>query len=292
METDVLIIGCGPAGLQAAIHASRKKVRTVVVGKTINSAMHGTEIENYLGAVDEGDSILSNAVEQARSFGAEFLGQNVISARSENGSFVFGVDDGTEITAKAVIIATGISRKKLGIPGEKELFGKGVSYCAICDCNFYKGRRAVLVGNESEAAVSAAMMTSYASETSWVAWDLTANDAVVQKAKDAGVTMYSSRPVAIEGEGKVQSLRLEDGTVIPTDGVFIELGAKSAMDIALDIGVMPQVDSTIKVDAECRTEVPGVFACGDVTGKPWQVAKAVGQGCVAGLNAADFVKGN
>jgi thioredoxin reductase (NADPH) len=292
METDVLIIGCGPAGLQAAIHASRKKVRTVVVGKTINSAMHGTEIENYLGAVDEGDSILSNAVEQARSFGAEFLEQNVISARSENGSFVFGVDDGTEITAKAVIIATGISRKKLGIPGEKELFGKGVSYCAICDCNFYKGRRAVLVGNESEAAVSAAMMTSYASETSWVAWDLTANDAVVQKAKDAGVTMYSSRPVAIEGEGKVQSLRLEDGTVIPTDGVFIELGAKSAMDIALDIGVMPQVDSTIKVDTECRTEVPGVFACGDVTGKPWQVAKAVGQGCVAGLNAADFVNGN
>ena len=292
METDVLIIGCGPAGLQAAIHASRKKVRTVVVGKTINSAMHGTEIENYLGAVDEGDSILSNAVEQARSFGAEFLEQNVISARSENGSFVFGVDDGTEITAKAVIIATGISRKKLGIPGEKELFGKGVSYCAICDCNFYKGRRAVLVGNESEAAVSAAMMTSYASETSWVAWDLTANDAVVQKAKDAGVTMYSSRPVAIEGEGKVQSLRLEDGTVIPTDGVFIELGAKSAMDIALDIGVMPQVDSTIKVDAECRTEIPGVFACGDVTGKPWQVAKAVGQGCVAGLNAADFVNGN
>jgi thioredoxin reductase (NADPH) len=292
METDVLIIGCGPAGLQAAIHASRKKVRTVVVGKTINSAMHGTEIENYLGAVDDGDSILSNAVEQARSFGAEFLEQNVISARSENGSFVFGVDDGTEITAKAVIIATGISRKKLGIPGEKELFGKGVSYCAICDCNFYKGRRAVLVGNESEAAVSAAMMTSYASETSWVAWDLTANDVVVQKAKDAGVTMYSSRPVAIEGEGKVQSLRLEDGTVIPTDGVFIELGAKSAMDIALDIGVMPQVDSTIKVDAECRTEVPGVFACGDVTGKPWQVAKAVGQGCVAGLNAADFVNGN
>ncbi len=292
METDVLIIGCGPAGLQAAIHASRKKVRTVVVGKTINSAMHGTEIENYLGAVDDGDSILSNAVEPARSFGAEFLEQNVISARSENGSFVFGVDDGTEITAKAVIIATGISRKKLGIPGEKELFGKGVSYCAICDCNFYKGRRAVLVGNESEAAVSAAMMTSYASETSWVAWDLTANDAVVQKAKDAGVTMYSSRPVAIEGEGKVQSLRLEDGTVIPTDGVFIELGAKSAMDIALDIGVMPQVDSTIKVDAECRTEVPGVFACGDVTGKPWQVAKAVGQGCVAGLNAADFVNGN
>jgi len=292
METDVLIIGCGPAGLQAAIHSSRKKVRTVVVGKTSNSAMHGTEIENYLGAVADGDRILANAVEQAGSFGAELISQNVISARREGERFVFVVDDGTEIFSKAVIVATGISRKKLGIPGEKELYGKGVSYCAMCDCNFYKGRRVVLVGNESEAAVSAALMTSYASETSWVAWDLTANEAVVKRAADAGVRMFSSKPVLIEGDGKVQSLRLEDGTEIPTDGVFIELGAKSAADIAMDIGVMPQMDFTIKVDAECKTEVPGVFACGDITGKPWQVAKAVGQGCIAGINAADFVKGN
>ena len=292
METDVLIIGCGPAGLQAAIHSSRKKVRTVVVGKTSNSAMHGTEIENYLGAVADGDRILANAVEQAGSFGAELISQNVISARREGERFVFVVDDGTEIFSKAVIVATGISRKKLGIPGEKELYGKGVSYCAMCDCNFYNGRRVVLVGNESEAAVSAALMTSYASETSWVAWDLTANEAVVKRAADAGVRMFSSKPVSIEGDGKVQSLRLEDGTEIPTDGVFIELGAKSAADIAMDIGVMPQMDFTIKVDAECKTEVPGVFACGDITGKPWQVAKAVGQGCIAGINAADFVKGN
>jgi thioredoxin reductase (NADPH) len=292
METDVLIIGSGPAGLQAAIHASRKKVDVTVAGKTLNSAMHGTEIENYLGAVDKGDNILADASEQAKSFGARILDQNVVSARRDGDRFVFGIDDGTEIVSKAVVIATGISRKKLNIPGEKKLYGKGVSYCALCDCNFYKGRRVVLVGNESEAAVSAAMMTSYASETSWVAWDLTANEAVVKKAKDAGVTMYGSKPVSIEGDGKVQLLRLEDGTEIPTDGVFIELGAKSAADIAMDIGVMPQMDFTLKVDQECRTEVPGVFACGDITGKPWQVAKAVGQGCIAGLNAADFVKGN
>ncbi len=292
METDVLIIGCGPAGLQAAIHSSRKKVRTLVVGKASNSAMHGTEIENYLGAVDDGDKILAHAVKQAMSFGAEFIPQNVISARREGDGFVFVVDDGTEIVSKAVVVATGISRKKLGIPGEKELYGKGVSYCAMCDCNFYKGRRVVLVGNESEAAVSAALMTSYASETAWVAWDLTANDAVARKATDAGVEMYCSKPVAIEGDGKVESIRLEDGTVIPTDGVFIELGAKSAADIAMDIGVMPQMDLTIKVDSDCKTEIPGVFACGDVTGKPWQVAKAVGQGCIAGIGAADFAKGN
>lgn len=290
METDVLIIGCGPAGLQAAIHASRKKVRTVVVGKTINSAMHGTEIENYLGAVDEGDSILSNAVEQARSFGAEFLEQNVISARSENGSFVFGVDDGTEITAKAVIIATGISRKKLGIPGEKELFGKGVSYCAICDCNFYKGRRVVVVGNDSEAAVSARLMTSYASETHWVRWEEAADPGLASKALDAGAVEHRSKPKAVEGDGKVERLVLEDGESIPTDGVFIELGARSSADIAMDLGVMPEIDDTIKAGADCSTGVQGVFACGDVTGRPWQVAKAVGQGCVAGMSAADYAR--
>jgi len=292
MDADVLIIGCGPAGLQAAIHSSRKKAKTLVVGKTINSSLHGTDIENYLGVVTDGDTILDEGIEQARSFGAEFLEQNIISSEKLEDSFRFTTDDGTEITTKTVVIATGISRKKLGIPGEKELYGKGVSYCAVCDCNFYKGKKVVLVGNESEAAVSAKLMTSYASDTSWVAWDLTANDAVVNDALDAGVRLYTSRPKSIDGESKVESITLQDGTVIHTDGVFIELGAKSAADIAMDLDVMPEMDDTIRVDGNCMTTTPGVFACGDITGKPWQVAKAVGQGCVAGLAAADFAKGN
>ena len=290
METDVLIIGSGPAGVQAAIHSSRKKAKTLVVGKAINSSLHGTEIENYFGVDLDGDALLGEGIGQAKSFGTEFINQNIISSAAEDGGFSFTTDDGTEIKAKAVIIATGVSRKKLAVPGEKELYGKGVSYCAVCDCNFYKGRRVVLVGNESEAASSAALMTSYASETSWVAWDLTADESIVSKALDAGVRLYTNKPVSIDGTDKVESITLADGTVIPTDGVFIELGAKSAADIAMDLGVMPEMDDSIKVDAECRTEVPGVYACGDITGKPWQVAKAVGQGCVAGLNAADYVK--
>ena len=292
METDVLIIGCGPAGVQAAIHSSRKKARTVVAGKTINSSLHGTEIENYFGVVDKGDSILEEGIAQARSFGAEFLDQNIVSAGREGDLFVFETDDGTQVRSKAVIIATGISRQKLNVPGEKELYGKGVSYCAMCDCNFYKGRRVVIVGNESEAAVSARLMTGYASETAWVAWNMTANESLIKRAEEAGVRIYRSKPKSIDGADKVGSLTLEDGTVIQTDGVFIELGAKSAADLAMDIDVMPEMDDSIKVDADCKTEVPGVFPCGDITGKPWQVAKAVGQGCIAGIRAADFVKGD
>lgn len=292
MDADVVIIGSGPAGVQAAIHASRRKVSVLVAGKAAASAAAGTEMDNYFGTGRvSGDVLIAEGVRQAESTGAVFLGQNVISASREGDAFRLGLEDGTVVTARSVIIATGISRKKLGIPGEKELFGKGVSYCAVCDCNFYRGRRAVIVGNESEAAVSAEMMTGYASETSWVAWDVQANPALVAKAEAAGVRMYRSKPKAILGEGKVESLELEDGTLISTDGVFIELGARSSADLAMDLDVMPEMDDTIKVDCDCATGVPGVYACGDVTGRPWQVAKAVGQGCVAGTNAAAYAKG-
>lgn len=292
METDVLVIGSGPAGIQAAIHASRRKVSVVVAGRPSASAAAGTEMDNYFGTgLVSGDRLIEEGIRQAESTGAVFSGQNVISSSRDGEAFRFVLEDGTEVVSKAVVIATGISRKKLGIPGEKELFGKGVSYCAVCDCNFYKGRRAVIVGNESEAATSAEMMTGYASETSWVAWDVQASPVLVEKAEAAGVMFYGSKPRAIVGETKVEALELEDGTTIPTDGVFIELGARSAADIAMDLDVMPEMDDTIKVGTDCATEVPGVYACGDVTGKPWQVAKAVGQGCVAGTNAAAFVKG-
>ncbi len=293
METDVLVIGCGPAGVQAAIHSSRKKAATVVVGKPSNSAVSGTDIDNYFGTGEvTGDSMLANGIAQAESTGAVFIDENVVSASASDGRFVFGLEGGETVTARAVVIATGISREKLGIPGESELLGKGVSYCAICDCNFYRGRRVVIVGNESEAAVSAHLMTSYASEVSWVAWEPSVSGNLADRAVDAGVVRFGSRPVAIEGDGRVERLVLEDGTVIPADGVFIELGARSSVDIAMDLDIMPEMDDSIRVDDRCGTSVPGVFACGDVTGKPWQVAKAVGQGCVAGMQAADHAKGS
>ncbi len=292
MEADILIIGSGPAGIQAAIHASRRKASTVVAGKPSASAAAGTEVDNYFGAGEiSGDDLIAKGIAQAESTGAVFVRQNVVSAAKDGDRFRFVLDGGDEVVVKAVVIATGVSRDKLGVPGESELFGKGVSYCAVCDCNFYKGRRVVVVGNESEAAVAAEMMTGYASETSWVHWNLEANPVLVEKALAAGVRMYGSKPASIGGDGKVESLTLEDGTVIPTDGVFIELGARSSADIAMDLDVMPEMDDSIKVDSECSTGVPGVFACGDVTGKPWQVAKAVGQGCVAGTNAAIYVRG-
>ncbi len=292
MDADILIIGCGPAGLQAAVHAARGKMSVAVAGKPSASAISGAEVDNYFGSPPvSGDDLLARGIAQAEASGAAVLGQNVMSCSKTDSGFSAVIEDGTEVHAKAVILATGISRRKLGVPGEKDLFGKGVSYCAVCDCNFYKGRRVVIVGNDSEAAASAEMMTRYASETSWAFWDLEAGPSLLRAAESAGVRMVRSKPISINGTGKVESVTLDDGTVIPTDGVFIELGARSAADLAMDLDVMPEMDDTIKVGADCSTEVPGVFACGDVTGRPWQVARAVGQGCVAGTAAAAYVRG-
>lgn len=292
IQADILIIGAGPAGLQAAIHAARKKASVVLVGKPENSAMHGAHIENYLGIAGktDGSAILMTGVRQAEGFGCRILRENVISAEAKDGGFEIATETDERISAKAVILATGISRVKLDVPGEKEFFGKGVSYCAACDGNFYKGKAVAIVGGETEAAASAELMTSYASKVYWVAKEVNASGLMVDKALEAGAELIGSKVKAIKGDGKVTGLELEGGKVLAVDGVFIELGAKSSVDLAMDMGAMPEMDDTIKVDSSCFTGIAGLYACGDVTGKPWQVAKAVGQGATAGTAAADWVK--
>ena len=292
IQTDVLIIGAGPAGIQAAIHAARKKVSVLMVGKPSNSAMSGTHIENYFGLSggSDGNDLLRIGLEQVRSFGGRILEENIISSSREGDIFRLTTENDETVEARSVVIATGISRKRLGVPGEKEFFGKGVSYCASCDCNFYKGKVVIIVGDETEAAVSAELMTRYASKVYWVIGDLSASDTVAKKAEDAGAEIVRGKVESINGDAKVTGATIS-GKEIAADGVFIELGAKSAADIAMDMDLMPEMDDSIKVKDDCSTEVPGIFACGDITGRPWQVAKAVGQGAVAGMSAADYVKG-
>jgi thioredoxin reductase (NADPH) len=206
-------------------------------------------------------------------------------------SFIAVTENGSSITSKAVILASGISRKKLNIPGEKEYFGKGVSYCAACDCNFYKGKRVAIIGDGSEAASSAILMTKYASHVFWITKNTETTPSMINKAKDAGVEMINEAPAEVMGKEKVTRLMFADTSMINVDGVFIELGARSSSDLAMDVGVLPNADGTIKVNDRCETSVKGVYACGDVTGRPWQIAKAVGQGAVAGMNASSYVKG-
>ncbi|MCL2607831.1 MAG: NAD(P)/FAD-dependent oxidoreductase [Methanomassiliicoccaceae archaeon] len=291
---DIVIIGAGPAGIQAAIHASRGKAAVTMIGKRENSAIFGTHVENYfaIGGKANGSEMLDVGIAQAEAFGTKHLEENVTSIIKSENMFTVITENGSGITAKAIILASGVSRMKLNIPGEKEFFGKGVSYCAECDCNFYKGKRVAVIGDESEAAASAELMTQYASHVFWITKDTRTSDVMIKKAADAGVEIINEKASEIKGKENVKQLVLTDGSAVDVDGVFIELGGRSSSDLAMDVDVLPDADGTVRTDERCRTSVTGVYACGDITGKPWQIAKAVGQGATAGLNAVSYVKGN
>jgi thioredoxin reductase (NADPH) len=291
MEADITVIGLGPAGLQAAIHAARKKVKVVAVGKSEASSLNRAEVENYLGIDSmDGSELLSKGREQARRFGAELLEEEVVKLTKEGEAFVVITDHEREIRSRAVVLAVGISRAKLNVPGEKDFLGKGVSYCASCDAGFFKGRPVAVIGEESEAAESAALMAEYASKVYWVHRQLKASEQMVDKARKAQVEMVQAKPTRIAGEQNVTGLELEGGRKLDINGVFIALGAKGSIELALELGIMPDPSGKIPVDENCRTEMEMVYAAGDVTGTPWQLARAVGQGCVAGDNAARAVR--
>ncbi len=292
MDYDVVIVGCGPAGLQAAIHAARKKVKVALIGRAEGSGLNRAEVENYFGIdLMGGKELLARGIEQAKRFGAELFEQDVMKLEMKDGAFIAITDHDMEFKSKALILAPGISRKKLNAPGEKELLGRGVSYCASCDCNFFKNRTVAVIGDESTAASSAVLLTEYASAVYWISKNLNVAPQLMAKVKAAKVEIISPASVArIAGEETVKVLELNDGRKLPVDGVFIELGAKGSADLALDLNVIPDPNGTIEVNSAMETGVKGLFACGDVTGQPWQLARAVGQGCIAGTNAAKFVR--
>jgi thioredoxin reductase (NADPH) len=292
MQYDVIIVGCGPAGLQAAIHASRKKVKVAVIGRTENSGLVRAEVENYLGIERmSGKEILAKGLEQARRFGAELFEQDVMKMEAKEEWFTVVTDHDFDFSAKALVLAPGISRKKLNAPGERELLGRGVSYCASCDCNFFKDRPVAVVGDESTAASAALLLNEYASKVYWVSKNLSVAEQLMSKVKATQTEIVSPASVArIVGEDAVESLELNDGRKLEVEGVFIELGARGSADLALDLDIIPDPSGIIEVNASMETSRKGVYACGDVTGRLWQLARAVGQGCIAGTNAALFAR--
>jgi thioredoxin reductase (NADPH) len=293
LQADVTIIGSGPAGIQAAIHSSRKKVKTILIGHPEKSAIFGHEVENYFGVkFINGRDLVDAGVHQAEQFGTKVFREEVVKLEKIDNGFKVLTDHDKEIITKTIILAPGISRKKLGAEGEKEFYGRGVSYCAQCDCNFFRGRVVAVVGGESEAAASALLLKEYASKVYWVADELQVAEPLMAKVEKSDIeVIHPGKIRRIFGEKLVTGIELEDGRIIEVNGVFIELGAKGSIELALDIDILPDPSGMIKVDADCQTEVKGAFACGDVTGKPWQLARAVGQGCIAGDNAAKMVKG-
>jgi thioredoxin reductase (NADPH) len=290
---DVVIIGAGPAGLQAAINAVRKKATVLVLGRPERSSLFKAHIENYLcvDGVREGAELLAVGIDQVQRFGAEYSPEDVLHVEHASDIFSVRVESGKTVKSRSVIFATGTSRKKLKVKGEKELSGKGVSYCVDCDANFFRKAKVVVVGDESAAVDGALTLLGYASEVHLVSRELAVSEELQKKLSASGVTVHKDTWVTeILGEKSVEGVLLENDVRLEVEGIFIELGAKGALELATAVGV--QLDSDTFTHIECNkkqeTNITGVYAAGDIAGHPYQMAKAVGEGCVAGWEAANY----
>jgi thioredoxin reductase (NADPH) len=250
-------------------------------------------VENFFSLFNiSGEDMLDVGRQQATSFGAEMLEDDVLSVASDGPLFKVVTESGQELLSKALIVATGSTRNKLRVAGEKEYLGKGVSYCVECDANFYKGEDVAVVGGASAAVSGALTLLGYAKTVHLICDELEVSDALKAQLKQSAVIVHEKTKVKeIVGQTGVEAIDLDDGSRLEVSGVFIELGAKGIMELATHLGV--QLDDEMKyidTNKKMETNIPGVYAAGDICGPPWQMAKAVGEGCVAGLGAATYTK--
>jgi thioredoxin reductase (NADPH) len=293
-QYDVVILGTGPAGVQAAIHAARRKVSVLVLGRHHKSSAYRAHIENYYSISGmTGQRMIEEGRIQAEKAGAALFDEDVLSIEAKDGQFSLKLESGTTVFSAALILAMGISRNRLNVPGEKDLLGRGLSYCVDCDAGFYRGESVVIIGGESAAVSGALTLLFYAKEVHLVCERLDVAGPLAQQLKESAIIVHEQRKVqAIEGQESVQGLLLDDTTRIRAAGVFIELGAKGAVELAgnLRVRLDPETMQYIVTNKKQETNVAGIYAAGDICGPPWQVAKAVGEGCIAGLEAAAYAK--
>jgi thioredoxin reductase (NADPH) len=296
IEHDIVIIGSGPAGLQAALHAGRRKASVAVLGKLKNSSLNKAHLDNYccMDKQLQGHELLEQGKQQALRAGAVFYDEDVLDIGQDvNGGFSIVIESEKILKSKALILSMGISRNRLNVAGEKDFLGKGVSYCVDCDGGFYKGQNVVVVGNESAAASGAMTLLLIANEVHLVYQELLVDDSLRNQVEHSDIVTHPGRWIkAIEGRDSVRRIIFDNGESLNADGIFVELGAKGALELASKLGVAfdPENFKYIVTNKKQETNIPGIYAAGDICGPPWQVAKAVGEGCIAGLEAAAYAK--
>ena len=278
MTYDLIVLGSGPAGLSAALGARGRGKSVLVIGnRWQDSPLAKAElVDNYLGMPHvTGVEMLERFTAQAAEAGAEFVTGRAVSLMAFDG---FMVTVGSEFyQSKALILAPGVSRAAK-YPGESEYLGRGVSYCATCDGMLYRNRDVVVVGRGHEAPAEANYLQSIGCRVTYVA-----NQRPEELNKE--IPFVKGARLEVKGEQNVTAL-MADGAEIPCAGVFILRDAVAPTDL------LPELETekgAIKVDRSMATNVPGVFAAGDCTGAPLQIAKAVGEGHIAALSACEYI---
>ncbi|HET6350989.1 MAG TPA: FAD-dependent oxidoreductase [Coriobacteriia bacterium] len=298
-DYDVVIVGAGPAGLTAGMYAGRMGLSTALVAGSIGGQMLWAHcVENFIGWQPiSGADLLEKFREHVSRFAVDcFEGQLVNAVVPAEDGFDIFTREGTSLHARSVIIASGKAPNRLSIPGEQELVGRGVSYCATCDAAFFIGKDVVVIG-PGEAAADAALQLAElgAGRITLVnSREITAPEAVLDKIEaNERINIIVGRPVSIEGTERVEALVVSTAVgelTVPAAGVFIEVGSISAADFALGL-VEVNDKGEIVVDKSGATSTSGIYAAGDVTdefGK--QIITAAGLGARAAMAAARDLK--
>ena len=281
---DIIIIGAGPAGISAALYTLRANLNPLIIGKDGGALQQTDKIENYFGTggVISGKELLEKGITQAENLGASFAKEEVVSIEWMENFTV--TTQSNRYEAKAVIIATGNKRSTAKIKGIDTLEGKGVSYCAVCDAFFYRGKNVGILGN-GEYALHEAMALKGVVNSITIFTD--GKEITADFPED--ISIVTSPVEEIQGEEKVSGVKTKDGNIYPLDGVFVALGTAGAGELARKLG-LPIENNRISVNKDKSTMIPGIFAAGDCIGGVLQIATAVGEGAEAALSAIKYLK--
>ena len=297
---DVMIIGLGPAGMTAAIYASRKGLQTLVLSKDVGGQLNITaELENYPGySYIEAQDLIDRFEEHVDRFDiTRVIGETVTNIEIDDKIKAVRTEAGNRYRGRTLIVASGKFPRPLGIPGEDRLMGKGVAYCATCDAPFYKNKVVAVVGAGNSALEAAGELDRMARKVHLIVrGEFTADDILIDRVhrmKNVEI-LQGFAPVEILGEDGVTGVRVRskaDGTerTLEVDGVFVEVGLLPNSAFAIDA---LDVNETGEIVIDCQTETgaPGVFAAGDVTNvKDKQVVVAAGEGAKAALRAHEYI---
>lgn len=303
---DVVMIGAGPSALAAAVYTTREDIDTVLYEKGVIGGLAAItdQVDNYPGFPGgiAGLTLADQLQKQAERFGAEIeFGE--ISAIRDEGEVKVVVVDGKDVKAKTVLIATGSDYKKIGAPGEMEYYGRGVHYCATCDGAFYRDKRLVVVGGGNSAWQEAIFLTRFASHIDILVRGSVSASEVLQEdmkkyVEDGKITIHlgTTTDEIVATDGKVTSVTgTKDGEKVSfeTDGVFVFVGLKPNTAFLAGSGVELDGRGMVKTDLRLMTNVPGIFASGDVRSHAtMQIASAVGEGATAALSIREYLDGH
>ena len=293
---DLIVLGGGPTAIGCAIYAARFALDVLVIGKIFGGLIATTHlVENYPGITStSGQGLMDMFKEHMNSLSIPYITDEIRSIENVDDHFILH-SFFQKFKAKSVVIATGSERKKLGIPGEADFAGRGVSYCATCDGPFYKDKTVCVAGGSDSAAKEALFLSQNVKKVYIIyrGEEIRAEPINKKRVEENHKIeiIYRTNIVEIKGDNTVKSVIFDNGTEFEVDGVFIEVGSIPNSDLAKRIGVKTNKKDEIIINRKSETNIPGIFAAGDVADAPFkQAITGVAEGVVAAYSAFDYVK--